>query len=198
MAYTLFNYVGNSIELTNTDLSNPMTYSLYFLDDDQIFSSVSGQTSQVLAAGASSTIDLVDDNVYKLVVTGTPDVTYYFLLDSDIRACKKDFTQKILCNPCKDSTDNCSNVAYTKSVHAYLKFKVLHDNMYWIWNKWVQDQSIVDIIVPPNGEILYLADLRSKLASLCSSCCNDSCGCSSCTTTTSSSSSSSSSGCGCI
>jgi hypothetical protein len=195
MAYTIFNYVGNSIELTNTDLSDPMTYSLYFLDDDQIFSSVSGYTSQVLAAGATITIDLVDDNVYKLVVTGSPDITYYFLLDNSLRTCKKYFTQKILCNPCQDPTDTCSKLAYIKAVYDYLKFKVLHDNMYWIWNKWVQDQSIVDIIVPPNGEVLYLADLRTKLTSLCSSCCDDSCGCSSCTSTTSSSTTQSNCGC---
>lgn len=179
MAFTLSNYGKNIIELTNTDLTGPMSYTLYAMDTDNFFSPVSGFPSNptsILASGAIFTTDLMSDNIYKLVVAGTPNTEYYFLLDYNIKVCEKDKLKKLLCDPCNNLDALCNLKKYITEVYDYNKFKLLKDNLYFIYNKIVQTQSIVDLTVPPNGELVYLKDMKDKLALICGACSDNSCG----------------------
>lgn len=170
MAFTLSkSKTDNSITIVNTDLLLPMLYTIEYYTDaaSSFFTPIAGYSvtpDKVLAAGATITIDLTTDNVYKLKVE--PNLTYYFIVDYNIRVCRRNYILAILC---EDDTP-CTDALKVSRINDYLRFKVLENNVYYIWNKWVQSQSVTDLIVPPDNELLSEGDWISKLNKFCSSC----------------------------
>lgn len=175
MAFTLSNPTENEITLINLDESVALLYTIHKLNDDQIFEPVSDDYPTLptlsLAASASIDIDLGDDGVYKLIIDGSPDTNTYFLLDATIKACERDQIKDLLCDTC----DPCASVAFMRAMKTKLVFNVLKNNIYFIWNKWVQTQSVTDLITPPNDEILYLGELITQLNTMCAACNSNSC-----------------------
>lgn len=172
MAFTLSkSKTDNSITIVNTDLLLPMSYTIHYYTAaaSNYFSPIANYfvaATTVLAANASITIDLVTDNVYKLIVAGTPDSSSYFIVDYNIRVCRRNYILAILC---EDDTP-CTDALKISRINDYLRFKVLENNVYYIWNKWVQSQSVTDLIVPPDNELLSEGDWVAKLNKFCSSC----------------------------
>lgn len=172
MAFTLTkSKTDNSIVITNTDLSLPMLYTIeyYTASASTSFSPIGGYfvtPTTSLGAGASITINLTTDNVYKLTVAGDVNSPYYFIVDYNIRTCRRNYILAILC---EDNTP-CTDALKVSRINDYLRFKVLENNVYYIWNKWVQTQSVTDLIVPSDNDLLSEADWISKLNTFCSSC----------------------------
>lgn len=172
MAFTVTkSKINNSIVITNTDLLLPIQYTIeyYTASSSTSFTPVSGffvTPTTTLAAGANITTDLITDNVYKLTVAGGVNSPYYFIVDFNIRTCRRNYILAILC---EDDTP-CSDALKISRINDYLRFKVLENNVYYIWNKWVQTQSVTDLIVPSDNELLSEADWIAKLNKFCSSC----------------------------
>ena len=174
MAWNLKNPTKNQIVIENEDSLNPLLYTIHKLNSDQIFEAVDSYPTlptNSLAASSSITIDLATDNVYKLIIDGSPDTEYYFLLDYNIKICERDFIKELLCNTC----DPCASAKFTKDIRNKLVFNAIKNNIYWIWNKWVQTQSVTDLIVPPNGKIVSVADLLAQLQEMCAACSSGTC-----------------------
>jgi hypothetical protein len=175
MAWTLSNQDENEIILTNTSLSDALLFTLHKLNDAEVFEPVSDSYTTLpttsLAADSSVTIDLVDDGVYKLIIDGSPDTESYFLLDYNIKACERDMLRDLLCDTC----DPCASVDFMRKMKTRLVFNAIKNNLYFIWNKWVQTQSVTDLITPPNDEILYLGELITQLNNLCTTCNDNTC-----------------------
>lgn len=196
MAYTLENLVTNNIIITNLDSVNPMLYTIYKLNDSLAFEAVDGfpdDPTESLGALDAITIDLEDDGIYKLIIEASPDdTTAYFLLDTNIKSCERELTKAVLCT-CNDGcSDPCGKVAYTVKVYKLLKFKTIKNALYFEWNKWVQTQSVTDLITPTSNQLLSMSEWLEQLTNICSSCSDDN-SCDDCTGATSSGSC----GCGC-
>jgi hypothetical protein len=166
----------NEMTLTNEDSGAALLFTIHVLNDDEEFEPISDdypeEPTLSLAASSSVTIDLVNDGVYKLIVeNGSTDTETYFLLDANIKACDRDMLKDLLCDTC----DPCASVEFMKKMKNRIVFIAIRNNLYFIWNKWVQTQSVTDLIVPPNDEILYLADLKTQLNNLCEACNSNTC-----------------------
>ena len=171
--FTVSNITGNQIIISNLDMSNPLIYTLLQVDNDGIFQPVINYNptpDKTLAAGASVTIDLISDGVYSLAVQDSLVVdSYYFLLDSIIKACDKKLMQKILCSPCDLPTD-CTQEQYNENVYQLMKFQVLQSAIYSIYSKYVEDQAINILVTGNNNELATLSDFVAKANLLCADC----------------------------
>jgi hypothetical protein len=173
MAFSLANYTENIIEITNTDSVSSMSYTIHKLNDDKEFEAYSSDyptlPTLTLAPSGVIEIDLVEDNIYKLIIDGSPDTEHYFLLDYNIRECNRKMILDLMCKRC----DPCSSTEFIKDLRNKLVFDVLKNNFYFLWNKWLQTQSVTDVITPPTEEIFFLSDLKAMLSTMCSDCNND-------------------------
>lgn len=173
--YTLENSENNKIVLTNTSTTLALTYTIHKLLDTGLFTPVTSYSlfpATILAPGGVLTLDLMYDNVYKIIFDDTVDVEVLFLLDYNIKICERDLEQKILC----DSCDPCDISGFDTKVLDLLRFKVIKENIYYIWNKWVQTQSITDLLVANNADILSIGDWKTKLITVCGACTDNPCG----------------------
>jgi hypothetical protein len=175
MAWNLSNPEENQIELTNEHATDALLFTIHKLNTDEEFEPISDDYTELptisLAADSSVTIDLVDDGVYLLIIDGSPDTETYFLMDYNIKACERDILKDLLCDTC----DPCESVSFMKKMKTRMVFNALKNNLYFIWNKWVQTQSVTDLITPPNDEILYLGELITQLNDLCTACSDSTC-----------------------
>ena len=176
MAFTLSNSSENIITLTNTSEDDDLVYTIHVLGNDGDFDPIDDQTEDpeaTLSPEAFVDIDLEDDGIYALV---TEDGSYYFFLNASLRECEKAFDKTLLCQSC----DTCEDPAFLKNI---MKFQVLKERFYFIANKYIQDQSVVDLLTPDLGELIYWEDILDQLSDLCA--CNTesestsaNCGCS--------------------
>jgi hypothetical protein len=176
MAWTLTNTEGNQITLTNTDSGAAMLYTIHALNTSGIFEEIDGYPAlptTSLAASTAISIDLTDDNVYKLIVDDSPDEEYYFVMDNNIKECKKKILKAFLCDSC-----SCNAGERNAKISNRMKFFGLEQSFYWIVNKWAQSQSVTNLLTTSNADILYVADLMTQLSNLCSDCITE--GCSDC------------------
>ncbi len=163
MAFTLSNIEDNQITITNESDSTSLIYTIHVLGNGGVFSPVDGYTEEPeteLELSSSITIDLVDDGIYALI-SSDPDNTYYFFLNADLRECEKAFDKAILCQNC----DSCNDLKFLRDV---MRFLVLKERFYFIANKYIQDQSVVDLLTPDLGELIYWEDILEQLSTLCS------------------------------
>lgn len=172
MAIAISNYNKNIISITNLDNSNPILYNISVLNDEGNFVPALNQPSTPitnLAAGATIDIDLINDSIYLLTIAGSPNTLYYFLLDNSLKVCGKSIMEDILCNTCETHSE-CDKITHIAKVEQLIKYNAIRSNLYYIYNEFVQTQSITDFLVPENGKLLYLSDLVKKLSLICSNC----------------------------
>ena len=175
--FTITNLEKNKITISNLDLVSVLLYKIEYYDSTVPgFIPVTGYTTTPnipIAPGANVIVDLIKDNVYKITFVDTINVNYYFIVDYNLRSCRKKYIKKILC----PSTDPCLDPCI--ATYDYMRFKVIENNIYFIWNKWVQSQSVTDLITPPDNELLSESDWLSMVNIYCTDCVNDcDCGCS--------------------
>jgi hypothetical protein len=175
MAVSVTNYSKNILSIENLDLSNPISYTVHVINDEGQFEEVISfpeNPTLVLAAGATITHDLVNDSVFKLIISGSPNTEYYFLMDANIKACGKELAEKLLCTTCS-SLDECGKLEHYKNVEYLMKYSILKESIYYIWNEIVQTQSVTDLIAADSDKLLLLSDLVSKLELICDNCSQD-------------------------
>lgn len=175
----------NKIVITNLSGLYTLTYSIKELTSNDIFELMTVnlvlQEDIVIQPLGSVTLDLVVDNLYTVtLITSAPGDTEQeriFLLDCNIKKCKKEFLIAKNCppSPCTDAEVAAMNADY---VH----FKTLEEIIYYRWDEWVRQQStfpsfsINDIM----EDILSIKDVMTDLMKLCDICGikEDDCGCS--------------------
>lgn len=162
MPFTLANSSENIVTLTNTSDTDNFVYTIHRLGNNGEFEPVDDleeEPEAILEPEASVNIDLEDDGIYALI-SSNPDNTYYFFLNHNLRECEKAFDKTLLCQSC----DTCESLMFLKNI---MRFKVLRDRFYFIANKYIQDQSVVDLLTPELGELLYWEDILNQLSNLC-------------------------------
>jgi hypothetical protein len=175
MAVSVSNFVKNILVIENLDLSLPIEFTVHKMDDEGQFEEATGYSllpSTVLAAGATVSNDLSLDGVYKLIIAGSPNTEYYFLMDANIKACGKELAEKLLCTTCS-SLDECGKLEHYKNVEYLMKYSILKDSIYYIWNEVVQSQSVTDLIAADSAKLMLLSDLTDKLNLICYNCQSD-------------------------
>jgi hypothetical protein len=180
--FTIQNTDSNTLILINNNLTNPFSYTIFQLNTiTGLFEAVSGLPTlptNVLAADSSITYNLITDNIYQLIISGSPNIISYFLMDSNIKACERDLIKDMFCETC----DGCNKPILATKIYTVLKFNAIKNIIYYFWNQYVQTQSITDLITPPNNDILYLADAIVQLNNICTTCVGT--GCSDCGSST--------------
>jgi hypothetical protein len=181
MAYTLANQEDNILIITNLDGSNSLLYTIHVLNTEGIFEAVEGYPTtptNTLSASSEISVDLQDDGIYKFIIGNLTST--YVLLDADIRLCEKNLTLSLWCDSLPATSCECD--PFTVKTYTLLKFKEIKKALYFEWNKWVQTQSITDLITPTSNELLSMSEWLIQLSNICSTCSDDEdCGCGSST-----------------
>ena len=139
------------------------------------------QEDIVINPFAVVSLDLVDDGLYTFdLITSAPGDELQekiFLMDCNIKECKKEFLLSVTCPPAE-----CDELARIQMWKDYVHFKTLEEILYYRWDEWVRQQSVFpsfsinDIM----EDVLSVNDLMTDLTKLCSICGikEDDCGCS--------------------
>lgn len=176
MNYTIANQEDNILIIDNLD-TNPLLYTIYVLNDEGVFEVVTSYpTDPTISLPASSdvSINLQIDGIYKIVF-GDLSVKY-ILLDANIKLCEKTLTLSLWCDTLPATKCECD--PFTIKLYNLLKFKEIKKALYFEWNKWVQTQSITDLITPTSNELLSMTEWKAQLANICATCSDDTdCGC---------------------
>lgn len=186
--------VCDSWEITNTDCNKivinnisseyNLTYTLRELTENDIFETmtigVELQENIVIPPNDSVELDLVNDNIYVFdLISSAPGSVVQeriFLLDCNIKKCKKEFLLGVTCPP-----KECDDKAKLELYKDYVHFKTLEEIIYYRWDEWIRQQStfptfsINDIM----EDVLSTKDLMTDLDKLCNGCGikEDDCGC---------------------
>ncbi len=161
MAFVIDNPTDNKVSIYNTDPDNTMIVTIAVLGDSGEFDNLNDYIEYSVDADTAIIVDLINDGIYRLTIE---DNDYYIAMNSNMRLCEKKFLQKILCRDCNSCEDNC------KDLHNIIRFNTLKERFYYIVNKFIQDQSVYDLISPDNAEILYWNDILKQLTRLCDTC----------------------------
>ena len=175
----------NKVVITNLGGQHTLTYTAKELTENNIFEIMTiGAVLQediAIAPGESVELDMVADNLYTFdLITDAPGdeaQEKIFLLDCNIKKCKKEFLLAVTCPPA-----TCDEAARRELYKDYVHFKTLEEILYYRWDEWVRQQtvypsfSINDIM----ENVLSIKDVMTDIAKLCSTCgvTEDDCGCS--------------------
>jgi hypothetical protein len=188
--------VCDSWEITNTDCNKivinnisseyNLTYTLRELTENDIFENMTVlgelQENIVIPPNDSAELDLVQDNIYVFdLLSSAPGSVVQeriFLLDCNIKKCKKNFLLGVTCPP----KDPCNDRDRLELWKDYVHFKTLEEIIYYRWDEWIRQQStfptfsINDIM----ENVLSVKDLMNDINKLCNDCGikEDDCGCS--------------------
>jgi hypothetical protein len=175
----------NEVVITNLSGSSTLTYTLRELTENDIFEvmTINGVLQENIDVLPNTTeeLDLVKDNIYVFdLVTDNPGdtpVERIFLLDCNIKKCKKEFLLAVTCPP-----EKCDELAKIELWKNYVHFKTLEEIVYYRWDEWLRQQSVFpsfsinDIM----EEVLSVKDVITQLEKLCNICGikEEDCGCS--------------------
>jgi hypothetical protein len=187
LSWVITNTTCNTLEIQNvgTHVNSTITYDIKRLTDYSTFETVTdiADASGTLAPGATLTIDLVNDNLYTIDISdnypSTPDKEYIFLLDCNIKKCKKDILLRVLC----DSLAECDTLSRQTLLAEFAEFKALEEIVYQKWDEWKAQQTIVDTfsINDIMEDVTTLSKAISSILKICGECEtleDDDCGCS--------------------
>ena len=179
--------ICDSWEITNTDCNKlsivnlssvfTLTYTLKKLNTSNEFElvTINGiiQENIVMGANAEVILDAVEDNIYTLdLLTSAPGATVQeriFLLDCNIKKCKKAFLIALNCA----TTIACENRAKRADLLAdYNYFKALEEIIYNRWNKWIRQQTIYPTFSVNDimEQVLSTKELMTAIADICDDC----------------------------
>jgi hypothetical protein len=175
----------NEIVITNLSSQFTLTYTLRELTDNDIFEvmTIDGVLQEDIVVDRSDilTLDLVNDGLYTFdLITNLPGDTItekIFLLDCDIKKCKKEFLLAVTCPPAE-----CDELGKIELWKNYVHFKTLEEIVYYRWDEWIRQQSVFpsfsinDIM----EDVLSIKDVISDIHKLCGNCGikEEDCGCS--------------------
>jgi hypothetical protein len=179
MSWVITNTNCNIIDIQNLSSLNSISYDIKALTDYSTFETVNTGTVTV---GSTESIDLVNDNLYTVTITdahpSTEDDEQIFLLDCNIKKCKKQFLIDVLC----DNLDECDKEARIELLAEFAEFKALEEIVYQKWDEWKVQQSIVDTfsINDIMEDVIALSKAISAMLKICNECVtlsDEDCGC---------------------
>jgi hypothetical protein len=150
------------------------------LDNDGVWNVVTidnvSISSLVLPSASTVTLAVAEDGIYRVtmetdVYGNTVSREFVFLLDCNIKACKKQLLLDYLCD--KEDVgcnDHCS-------IHEkWLKFHTLEQLIYHKWDVWKQQQTTTNLVNVSGfiTDVFYVRDLINELLKLCNPCGTDS------------------------
>lgn len=166
----------NIITIQNLSQSQTITYTIKELTDLSSFTSVTisdvEQTSITVNPGTSVEVDLQVDNLYTVDIVdnlpSTLDKQYVFILDCNLKKCKKQLLLDYLC----DGGADCDELTRAKLRDKYLEFKTLEEIVYQKWDEWKQQQTIYDTfsINDIMEDVITLSKALSVMSKICGSC----------------------------
>jgi hypothetical protein len=135
----------NEVVITNIGAEFTLTYTLRELTDNDIFEIMTIdnvlQENIPLSQNDFRTIDLIDDGIYTFdLITNAPGDTVtekVFLMDCNIKKCKKEFLLAVTCPPAI-----CDDLAKIELWKNYVHFKTLEEIVYYRWDEWIRQQSV--------------------------------------------------------
>ena len=183
-SWTITNAVCNDVVITNLSAATALTYSVKKLGDFEAFEPYTYkgivQTDISLVAGEAVTLESLADNLYTITVVdsyaNTPDTESIFLLDCNIKKCKKDFLLEMLC-----TGTTCTTLKDIERAKDWVTFKALEEIIYKKWDEWKQQQSIVETfsINDIMEDVLIVSEALDAIKKICDLCGTngEDCGC---------------------
>jgi hypothetical protein len=183
-SWSITNSECNDIVITNLSTLTDLTYTIKELGDFEAFENITyediEQENIVLCAGASVTISGLADNLYTITVIDehptTVDVESIFLLDCNIKKCKKDFLLDLLC-----AGTTCDTLEDLERAKDFVQFKTLEEIVYKFWDEWKQQQSLVETfsINDIMQDVLIVSEALDAIKKICDLCGTngEDCGC---------------------
>ena len=175
-SWTVTNTECNIIEIANLSATDEITFTLKELSNFASFETVSindiAQENIVVSPGTVTKLDMQVDNLYTVNVTdgiaNTLDGDYIFVLDCNIKKCKKQLLLDWLCS----GTAECDALAQSKLQDSWLKFTSLEDIVYQKWDDWKQQQSIFNTLSINDimEDVITLGKALDVMNSICGSC----------------------------
>ena len=175
----------NEVVITNISQGLTLTYTAKELTANNIFETMTIgavlQENIVIQPNSAVTLDMVNDGLYTFdFITSAPGDTTQeriFLMDCNIKKCKKDFLLGVTCPPAV-----CDDKAKAQLWKDYVHFKTLEEIIYYRWDEWIRQQSVFpsfsinDIM----EDVLSINDVIKDIAKLCANCgvTDEDCGCS--------------------
>lgn len=127
-------------------------------------------TQQSILAGETVTIIYTQDNLYLISnfnvnISSNPNLSY-LLADCEIQDCNRKIDNEILCK-----SKTCSIQKFVADRTRWIKFERLKTNLYNIFGKYEQVQTLNTSIAITTDELLTINELIDSLINLCG-CCN--------------------------
>lgn len=174
-SWTVTNSECNKINIVNLSTVNPITYTIRELTNNETFEIIEisevEQENITLGAGSTIELDLQVDNLYTITVVdnnpSTMDREYIFLLDCNIKTCKKALLRDFLCG-----VDDCATVENFNDMVKLVQFKALEEIIYQKWDVWKQQQTIFDTFSINNimEDVITLSKAIESINKICSTC----------------------------
>ena len=175
-SWTVTNTECNIIEIANLSAVDSLTFTLKELSNFATFSTVVidevSQSGIVVLPGTVTKLDMQIDNLYTVTITdglaNTLDGDYIFVLDCNIKKCKKQLLLDWLCS----ETASCDALAQSKLQDSWLKFTSLEDIVYQKWDDWKQQQSIFNTLSINDimEDVITLGKALDVMNSICNAC----------------------------
>ena len=175
-SWAVTNTECNIIEITNYSLTQDLTFTLRELSNLETFTVVDiddvPQSGIVVPSGTTTSLDLQVDNLYTVDITdnlpSTTDKEYIFLLDCNIKKCKKQLLLNYLC----DGGEVCDEITRAKLADDWLRFSSFEAIVYQKWDVWKQQQTIFDTLSINDimEDVITLGKAMDVMQTICNKC----------------------------
>lgn len=175
-SWSVTNTDCNIIEISNYSSINNLTFTIKELTQFSNFSVLKiddvVQQDIIVGPGTSTKIDLQVDNIYTITVVdnlpSTLDKQYVFVLDCNIKKCKKQLLLDYLC----DGGEECNELTRNKLADNWLRFSSLENIVYHKWDEWKQQQSIYNTLSVNDimEDVITIGKAIDIMNSICKSC----------------------------
>lgn len=162
---------GSSMQLCDgTEFTYTNSANLALVFPLQDFNAIT-LASQTIQPGGTFTLSFLTDNLYLIPnytngTTTTPYLTY-LRADCNIKACNDKIVNEMFCDPKK-----CSDQKFLADRTRWLKFFELRENLYFIWGKLQQVQTVTSAITVSSDDSRTNSELLKMLLNMCD-CCNN-------------------------
>ena len=165
----------NIIKIVNLSTTETISYTLKELNDFDAFDVVTiSEEAQLNIDVLPSTeveVDLQIDNLYTITVVdnlpSTTDREEIFVLDCNIKKCKKELLRNYLCGE-----DECDIETRHENMYKLTEFVTLEKIIYQKWDEWKQQQSIDNTfsINDIMEDVITLSKAIESITKLCAKC----------------------------
>jgi hypothetical protein len=174
-SWVITNTDCNIVKIVNLSSENTLNFTIKELTDFEDFRVVEIDNESLLnipvLPGREEVIDLQVDNLYTITVDDgnaeTETVEQIYLLDCNIKKCKKELLRNFLCGE-----DECDVQTREANKHKLTEFVTLEKIIYQKWDEWIRQQSIVNTMSINDilEDVITLSKAIETISKLCAKC----------------------------